>query len=78
MPGQVGYPGQGILLQEARGGQIPQGGAALPQEAHLRCRLQEPAGGFASAFAQRRLTKRSLELRKAEVNFAEFPFHALG
>ena len=28
----------------------------------LRCRLQEPYGGFAGAFAQRRLTKRSREL----------------
>ena len=53
--------GGSLLPQEDRGGQIPQGGAAVPQEAHLRCRLQEPHGGFAGAFAQRRLTKRSRE-----------------
>jgi hypothetical protein len=28
----------------------------------LRCRLQEPHGRFADAFAQRRLTKRSREI----------------
>jgi hypothetical protein len=39
---------------------------ALPQEAHLRCRLQEPHGRFQDAFAQRCLTKRSRELRKSE------------
>jgi hypothetical protein len=39
----------------------------VPQEAHLRCRLQEPSGGFAGTLARRRLTKRSLERRKAEV-----------
>jgi hypothetical protein len=33
----------------------------VPQEAHLRCRLQEPHGRFEDAFAQRRLTKRSRE-----------------
>jgi hypothetical protein len=36
----------------------------VPQEARLRRRLQEPRGGFAGAFAQRRLTKRSRELRQ--------------
>jgi transposase len=41
---------------------------AVPQEAHLRRRLQEPPGRLADTFAQRRLTKRSLE----------FTFHALG
>ena len=60
--------GGSLLPQEDRGGQIPQGGAAVPQEAHLRCRLQEPHGGFAGAFAQRRLTKRSRELRYHEVS----------
>jgi hypothetical protein len=39
----------------------------MPQEAHLRCRLQEPRDRFAGTIAQRRLTKRSRELRKAEV-----------
>jgi hypothetical protein len=34
----------------------------VPQEAHLRCRLQEPRSGLAGAFEQRRLTKRSREL----------------
>jgi hypothetical protein len=33
----------------------------VPQEAHLRCRLQEPHGGLTGAFQQRRLTKRSRE-----------------
>jgi hypothetical protein len=33
----------------------------MPQAARLRCRLQEPRGGLASAFEQRRLTKRSRE-----------------
>src|SRR5215216_7028008 len=33
----------------------------MPQETRLRRRLQEPRGGFAGAFAQRSLTKRSLE-----------------
>ena len=63
MPGQVGRSGRSLLPQEDRGGQVPQGGAAVPQEARLRCRLQEPHGRFAGALAQRRLTKRSLELR---------------
>jgi transposase len=53
--------GRGLLPQEDRGGQISQGGFAVPQEAHLRCRLQEPYSRFAGAFAQRRLTKRSQE-----------------
>ena len=39
----------------------------MPQEAHLRCRLQKPNGRFAGALAQRSLTKRSREFRKAEV-----------
>ena len=39
----------------------------MPQEARLRCRLQEPRSGLAGAFEQRRLTKRSLELRQREV-----------
>jgi hypothetical protein len=33
----------------------------VPQEARLGCRLQEPPGGLAGAFAKRRLTKRSRE-----------------
>ena len=33
----------------------------MPQEAHLRCRLQESHGRFACAFAQCGLTKRSRE-----------------
>ena len=37
------------------------------QEARLRRSVQDPRGGLAGAFEQRRLTKRSLELRKAEV-----------
>jgi hypothetical protein len=40
-------------------GETENGSAAVPKEAILRCRLQEPHGGFADAFAQRRLTKRS-------------------
>jgi hypothetical protein len=48
----------------------------VPQEARLRCRLQEPRSGLASAFEQRRLTKRSLE-NAVPANFAEDPFHAL-
>jgi hypothetical protein len=39
----------------------------MPQEARLRCRLQEPRGGLASAFEQRRLKKRSRERRACEV-----------
>jgi hypothetical protein len=39
----------------------------VPQEAHLRCRLQEPRGGLAGTLAQRRLTKRSREYPKGEV-----------
>ena len=34
----------------------------MPQEARLRRSVQEPHGGFAGAFAQRCLTKRSLQL----------------
>jgi hypothetical protein len=46
----------------------------VPQEeAHLRCRFQEPHGGFARTFARRRLTKRSRELRKAEVQLRRRP-----
>jgi hypothetical protein len=33
----------------------------MPQEAHLRCRLQKPHDRFAGTIAQRRLTKRSRE-----------------
>ena len=33
----------------------------MPQEAHLRCGLQEPHDRFAGTIAQRRLTKRSRE-----------------
>jgi hypothetical protein len=61
MPGQVGRSRRCLLPQEDSGGQIPQGGAAMPQEAHLRRRLQEPRGGFAGALEQRSLTKRSRE-----------------
>ena len=39
----------------------------MPQEAHLRRRLQEPRGGLAGTFAQRRLTKRSREGRQGEL-----------
>ena len=47
----------------------------LSREEALRCLkrricdaiLQEPRGGFSGAFAQRRLTKRSRELRKPEL-----------
>ncbi len=39
----------------------------MSQEADLRCRLQERRVGLAGTLAQRRLTKRSLELRKGEV-----------
>ena len=63
LPGQVGRSGRRLLPQEDSGGQVPQGGAAVPQEARLRRRLQEPRGGLAGAVAQRRLTKRSRELR---------------
>src|SRR5215211_6646216 len=73
MPGQVGRSGRSLLPQEDRGGQVPQGGVAVPQEAHLRCRLREPCGRFAGALTQRRLTKRSLELRKAEVRRIHLP-----
>ena len=48
----------------------------MPQEAHLRRRLQEPHGGFAGAFAQRRLTKRSLELREREVRENFYSTHS--
>jgi len=61
LPGQVGRSGRGLLPQEDCGGQVSQGGAAVPQEAHLRRRLQESPSGFASTLAQRRLTKRSRE-----------------
>jgi hypothetical protein len=67
LSGQVGRSWWGLLPQEASGGQIPQGGGAVPQEAHLRCCLQELRGGFAGAVAQRRLTKRSRERPRADV-----------
>ena len=73
MPGQIGRSGWYLLPQEDRGGQVPQVSAAVPQEAHLRCRLQEPSGGFAGILAQRRLTKRSRELRQCEVRRIPFP-----
>ncbi len=38
----------------------------MPQEAHLRRRLQEPPSGLAGAFARRCLTKRSRELYKVK------------
>ena len=49
MPGQVGGSGWSLLPQETSGGQIPKGGSAVPKEAHLRHRLQEPHGGFEGA-----------------------------
>jgi hypothetical protein len=61
LPGQVGRSGRRLLPQEASGGQLPQGGAAVPQEARLRRGLQEPHGGFAGTVTRRRLTKRSRE-----------------
>src|SRR5215207_5420147 len=67
MPGQVGRPGWHLLPQEDRGGQVLQGSAAVPQEAHLGCRLQEPHGRFAGTLARRRLTKRSRESDVGEV-----------
>jgi hypothetical protein len=39
----------------------------VPQEARFRRSVQEPRGGFAGAFAQRCLTKRSRERRLCEV-----------
>src|SRR5215217_318150 len=53
--------GRGLLPQEDRGWRIPQGGAAVPQAAQLRCPLQEPHGRFAGTLTQRHLTKRSRE-----------------
>jgi hypothetical protein len=35
LPGQVGRSGWHLLPQEDSGGQVPQGSAAVPQEAHL-------------------------------------------
>ena len=58
---------RGVLPQEDRGRQVRQGGATVPQAARLRCCLQGPHGGFAGAFAQRRLTKRSREGRTGQV-----------
>jgi hypothetical protein len=40
----------------------------VPQEARFRRSVQEPRGGFAAAFAQGRLTKRSRELRHETVS----------
>src|SRR5215212_4265485 len=71
MPGQVGHTRWSLLPQEDRGRQIPQGGAAVPQEARLRRCLQEPRGGFAGTLVQRRLTKRSREPRLYEVRCIE-------
>jgi hypothetical protein len=48
----------------------------VPEEARLRCRLQEPCGGFADALTRRRLTKRSLE-NAVWAKFAEQAFHTL-
>jgi hypothetical protein len=45
----------------------------VPQEARFRRSVQEPRGGFAGAFAQRCLTKRSLE-NAVKAKFAEDPF----
>jgi hypothetical protein len=45
----------------------------VPQEGRLRRRLQEPDGRFAGTLARRRLTKRSRELRKAEVRRINLP-----
>jgi hypothetical protein len=43
---------------------------SVDQEAPLGCRLQEPGGGLAGGFAQRRLTKWSPERRESEVRRA--------
>ena len=73
MSGQVGRSWWELLPQEDRGGQVQQGGAEVPKEARLRRCLQEPRGGFASAVEQRRLTKRSPELRfRRHADFGEF------
>ena len=57
--------GEYLLPQEASGGQISQGGSAVPQEARLRRSVQEPRGRLAGAFSQSCLTKRSLEREKS-------------
>jgi transposase len=54
-------PGGAYYRKKIRGGQIPQGGAAVSQEARLRRSVQEPRGGLAGAVAPRCLTKRSRE-----------------
>ena len=45
----------------------------MSQETCLRRRLQKPRGGFAGAFAERRLTKRNLERRLGEVRRKTLP-----
>src|SRR5215204_4933875 len=75
MPSQVGRSGWYLLPQEAGGGQIPQGGATVPQEVRLGCRLQEPPGGLAGAFEQCRLTKRSRELGFSETRLLNILLH---
>ncbi len=54
-------------------GKSRKGGPAALQETCLRRRLQEPCGGFGDAFAERRLTKRSLE-NAVHTKFAELTF----
>jgi hypothetical protein len=61
LPGQVGRSRGSLLPQEESGGQVHQGSAALPQEAHLRCPLKETRDRFAGTIALCRLTKRSRE-----------------
>ena len=76
MPGQVGRSGRRLLPQEDGGGQVPQGGAAVPQEA----RLATPSSG-ASWRIRRRLRAAPLDKEEPRTpfsaKFAELPFHAL-
>jgi transposase len=50
MPSQVGCSGWYLLPQEDGGGQVPQGGATVPQAASLRRRVQELRSGLRGAF----------------------------
>ncbi len=68
-PGRTLRAGPLLPQEEDRGGQIPQGGAAVPQEAHLRRRLQEPYCRLADTFTQRSLTKRSRESQESGEKF---------
>jgi transposase len=61
LPGSQRSSWRSVSSEEAGGGQVAQGGDALPQAAHLGHGVQGAGRGFAARFANGPLTQRGLE-----------------